>query len=52
MNEADKETKQRDRKIAENESVRQTVSAIRVSTWAIAIAVVIGLAVFGWTMLR
>lgn len=52
MNEAEQEIKQRDKKIAENESDRQTVSAIRVSTWAIAVAVVIGLIVFGWVMLR
>jgi hypothetical protein len=52
MNEAEQEIKQRDKKIAENESDRQTVSAIRVSTWAIAVAVVIGLTVFGWAMLR
>jgi len=37
-------TKERDREIAQNESARQTVSAIRVSGWAIAVAVVIGLA--------
>jgi hypothetical protein len=52
MNETESELKQRNRKIAENESQRQTVSAIRVSTWAVAIAVLIGLAVFGWVMLR
>jgi F0F1-type ATP synthase assembly protein I len=52
MNEAEQEIKQRDKKIAENESDRQTVSAIRVSTWAIAVAVVIGLIVFGWVLLR
>jgi hypothetical protein len=52
MNEAEQEIKQRDKKIAENESDRQTVSAIRVSTWAVAVAVVIGLIVFGWVLLR
>jgi uncharacterized protein HemX len=50
MSEAD--NKQRNRQIAENESERQTTSAIRVSTWAIVMAVVIGLAVFGWVLLR
>jgi F0F1-type ATP synthase assembly protein I len=50
MSEAD--NKQRNRQIAENESERQTVSAIRVSTWAIAAAVLIGIAAFGWVMLR
>ena len=52
MNEAEKEIKQRDKKIAANESERQTVSAIRISTWAVAMAVLIGLAVFGWVRLR
>jgi hypothetical protein len=48
MNETEKELKRRNRKIAENESERQTISAIRVSTWAIAVAVVLGLVAFGW----
>jgi uncharacterized protein HemX len=52
MNEAEKDNKQRDRVIAENESVRQTTGDIRVSSWAIVAAVLIGLAVFGWVMLR
>ena len=52
MNEAEKEIKQRDKTIAGNESERQTVSAIRLSTWAVAIALLIGLAVFGWVMLH
>jgi hypothetical protein len=52
MNEAEKDIKQRDKTIAENESERQTVGDIRVSTWAVAIALVIGLATFGWALLR
>ena len=52
MNETDEENKQRNREIAENESARQTVSAIRVSGWAIAAAVVIGLAAVGWVLLH
>ena len=52
MNEAENELKQRNRKIAENESDRQTVSASRVSTWAIAVAVLLGLIVFGWVKLH
>ena len=40
------ESKERNRKIAENESVRQTISGIRISGWAIAVAAVIGLAAF------
>jgi hypothetical protein len=51
MGEANQD-KARSRKIAENEAERQTVSAIRVSTWAIAVAVVIGLAAVGWVLLH
>jgi hypothetical protein len=51
MGEANQD-KARNRKIAENEAERQTVSAIRVSTWAIAVAVVIGLAAVGWVLLH
>ena len=39
--------KQRNRKIAENEANRQVVGDVRVSVWAIAIAVIAGLIVFG-----
>jgi uncharacterized protein HemX len=46
------ESKERNREIAANESARQTTSAIRVSTWAIAVAVIIGLLAFGWVMLN
>jgi uncharacterized protein HemX len=49
---SDPETKKRNREIAENESARQTTSAIRVSTWAIAVAVIIGLAAVGWVLLH
>jgi uncharacterized protein HemX len=48
----DSENKQRDRQIAENEAERQTVGDIRVSTWAIAVAVIIGLAAVGWVLIR
>jgi hypothetical protein len=51
MNHAD-EDKARNREIADNEADRQTTGDIRVSTWAIAIAVVIGLAVGTWVMLH
>jgi uncharacterized protein HemX len=50
MSDADKENKTRNREIAENEAERQTTGDIRVSTWAIAVAVIIGLAVVGWVM--
>ena len=52
MNEAEKDDKIRDREIAENEAERQTVGDIRVSTWAIAVAVVIGLAAVGWVLIH
>jgi hypothetical protein len=45
------ETKQRNREIARNEAERQTISDIRVSVWAIAIAGIIGLAAVGWWVL-
>jgi hypothetical protein len=46
------ESKERSREIAANESARQTVSSVRVSVWAIAVAVIIGLAAFGWVALH
>jgi hypothetical protein len=52
MNEADKDIKERNRAIAENESKQQTTGDIRVSVWAIGVAVLIGLAVFGWILAR
>ena len=52
MNEAEQEIKQRDKKIAENEAERQTTGDIRVSTWAIAVAVIIGLAAVGWVLIH
>jgi len=46
------ESKERNREIAANESARQTTSSIRVSTWAIVVAVIIGLAAFGWVIVN
>jgi hypothetical protein len=51
MSSSEQENKQRDRQIAENEADRQVVSAVRVSTWAMAVAVVIALVVVGWVLL-
>jgi hypothetical protein len=51
MSSSEQENKQRNQKIAENEAERQVVSAVRVSTWAIAVAVVIALAAVGWVLL-
>ena len=46
--------KQRNRKIAENEANRQVVGDVRVSVWAIAVAMVAGVIVFGiaWAWLN
>jgi hypothetical protein len=46
------ENKQRNREIAGNESERQTIGDIRVTVWAVAVAVIIGLAAFGWVLLN
>ena len=46
------ESKERNREIAANESARQTTSSIRVSVWAVAVAVVIGLLAVGWVMVN
>ncbi len=42
MTSSDQNNKERDRAIAQNEATRQTTSAIRVSSWAIGLAVVVG----------
>jgi len=49
---SDSENKQRNREIAENEADRQTIGDIRVSVWAIAVAVIIGLAAVGWVFMH
>jgi hypothetical protein len=50
---SDQDEKARNREIAQNEERRKAVGAVRVSTWAIALAVIMGLIVFGifwaWT---
>ena len=48
------ENRQRNREIAENEANRQVVGDVRVSVWAIAVAVVAGVIVFGiaWAWLN
>jgi hypothetical protein len=52
MSDTDQDNKARNRKIAQNEAERQTIGDIRVSTWAIAVAVVIGLASIGWVLIH
>jgi uncharacterized protein HemX len=46
------ESKERNREIAANESARQTTSSIRVSVWAVAVAIMIGLIAVGWVMIN
>jgi hypothetical protein len=47
-------TRQRNREIAENEANRQVVGDVRVSVWAVAVAVVAGVVAFGiaWAWLN
>jgi len=52
MSDTDKDDKSRNREIARNEAERQTVGDIRVSAWAIAAAVIIGLAAVGWVLIH
>jgi hypothetical protein len=52
MSDSENENKARDREIAENEAERQTVGDIRVSGWAIAVAVIMGLAAVGWVLIH
>ena len=49
---SDADDKNRNREIAQNESERQTTGDIRVSAWAITVAVIIGLAAVGWVLLH
>ena len=44
---SDQDERSRNREIAQNEERRKAVGAVRVSTSAIALAVIIGLIVFG-----
>jgi hypothetical protein len=43
MSDPKQSEKERNREIARNESERETVSAVRVSSWAIAVALVVGM---------
>jgi hypothetical protein len=47
-----KQEKMRNREIAQNENTRQIIGDIRVSVWAVAIAVVIGLLALGWVLVH
>jgi uncharacterized protein HemX len=52
MSDSEKHAKARNREIAENEAERQTIGDIRVRGWAIAVAVIIGLAAVGWVLIH
>lgn len=52
MSDSEHEDKARNREIAENEAERQTFGDIRVSGWAIAVAVIVGLAAVGWVLIH
>jgi hypothetical protein len=52
MSDTNGDDKARNRQIAQNEAERQTIGDIRVSTWAIAVAVIIGLASVGWVLIH
>jgi len=54
MSSSDQDDKQRNREIAANEAKREMVSNVRVSTWAIVIAIFIGVIVFWivWAWLK
>lgn len=52
MTEADKPIKQRNRAIADNESKQQATGDFRVSVWAVIMVALIGVAVFGWLLVR
>ena len=47
MSSSDQDNKLRNREIAENEAKREMVSNVRVSTWAIATTIIVGVIVFG-----
>ena len=54
MSSSDQDDKQRNRKIAENEAERQMIGDIRVSGWAIAFAIIVGVIAVGvvWAWLN
>jgi len=47
MSSSDQETKERNRRIADNEAKGQMIGAARVSIWAIAVAVIVGVICVG-----
>ncbi len=52
VNDAGQDNEARNRAIARNESARQTGGDIRVSGWAVAVAVILGLAAVAWVLIH
>jgi cobalamin biosynthesis Mg chelatase CobN len=54
MSSSDQDKQQRNREIAHNEAVRQTTSAVRVSSWAIVFAIIFAVIMVGvvWAWLN
>ena len=54
MNSTDQDNKQRNREIAQNEAERQVTGDVRVSVWAIAAAIIVGVIVvaIAWAWLK
>ena len=54
MTDAGNANKERNREIARNEEAKQVTGSIRVSTWAVTMAVIVGGILFtlGWLTLR
>ena len=54
MSSSDQDNKQRNRKIAANEAERQMIGDMRVTGWAIAFAIIIGVIAVGvvWAWLK
>jgi len=54
MSSSGQDDKARNREIAHNEAAREAVSAVRVSSWALAVSVIAGVIVFGivWAWLH
>ena len=54
MSSSDQDNKQRNREIAENEAERQVTGDVRVSVWAIAVTIIVGVIVvaIAWAWLK
>ena len=54
MTDSSEANKERNREIAQNEEAKQVTGSVRVSTWAVAVVIIIGGILFtlGWLSLR